>query len=104
MVIQLLKVADGEFLQKFKRKNSCVKILGKFPEHIKREEVKSKKQFQEAVMKKTGKIQNRNESLSEFKKLPKKLQQLILKNLEEETTLWSDNRSGDNHYDGYSFY
>ncbi len=55
-------------------------------------------------MKKTRKTQNYNESLYELKKLPKKIQKLILKDLEEEATLWADNRSGDNHYDGYSFY
>ncbi|HNX76525.1 MAG TPA: hypothetical protein PLM07_21940 [Candidatus Rifleibacterium sp.] len=39
---------------------------------------------------------------SEFKKLPKRLQKLILRNYGEQETYEYDNLPGDNHY-GYSF-
>jgi len=68
-----------------------------FPEFKKCERKKSKL---EVVMKKRDK--SASSSDCEFKKLPRRLQKLILRNYEEQETYEYDNLPGDNHY-SYSF-
>jgi len=75
-----------------------MKISESFPELKKRE--RQKMQKREAIMKKRDKSASGSDS--EFKKLPKRLQKLILRIYDEQETYEYDNLPGDNHY-GYSF-